>query len=144
MIIEITSNGSILGLIIPGSHRRGEGTQFYTPGDHTLQVANIHRHGGQVIEPHVHNPVPRRITQTQEVFIVGEGKMRVDFYDQDRSYVESRILNKGDVYILIDGGHAFQALEETRMIEVKQGPYVGEGDKTHFTGLPADQTIIKE
>ena len=34
--------------------------------------------------------------------------------------------------LLCAGGHGFDILEETEMIEIKQGPYVGESDKTRF------------
>jgi hypothetical protein len=34
---------------------------------------------------------------------------------------------------LASGGHGFEALEELEMVEVKQGPYVGDKDKTRFT-----------
>jgi hypothetical protein len=34
-------------------------------------------------------------------------------------------------------------LEEIEMIEVKQGPYVGEQDKTRFVGVSSNQAKIK-
>ena len=37
------------------------------------------------------------------------------------------------------GGHGFEVLEELEMIEVKQGPYAGDRDKTRFVGrVPAE------
>ena len=45
----------------------------------------------------------------------------------------SRVLGPGDVILLISGGHGFEVLEELNMVEVKQGPYAGETDKTRFT-----------
>ena len=48
--------------------------------------------------------------------------------------MESRILEAGDVILLATGGHGFEVLEEIEMIEVKQGPYTGDQDKTHFYG----------
>jgi hypothetical protein len=56
----------------------------------------------------------------------------VDFYDDSRTYLESRILRAGDVILLTECGHGFEVLEELEMIEVKQGPYTGENDKTRF------------
>jgi mannose-6-phosphate isomerase-like protein (cupin superfamily) len=49
-----------------------------------------------------------------------------------KNYLESRILNQGDIILLAFGGHGFEMLEPTEMIEVKQGPYAGEQDKTRF------------
>jgi len=56
----------------------------------------------------------------------------VDFYTDKQIYIESRELNTGDVILLMTGGHGFEMLEETEMIEVKQGPYAGDQDKTRF------------
>jgi hypothetical protein len=88
-----------------------------------------------IIEPHVHNAVPREVQYTEEVLFIKRGKVRVDFYDQNRQYLESRILFKGDVILLASGGHGFEMLEETEIIEVKQGPYAGSADKTKFGGI---------
>jgi hypothetical protein len=70
--------------------------------------------------------------------------LRVDFYNDQQQYLESRILEAGDVILLITGGHGFEVLEEIEMIEVKQGPYVGEQDKTRFIGITAEQAKIIE
>jgi len=91
--------------------------------------------------PHVHNKVQREVFFTQEVLIIKKGKLRVDFYDDDQKYLESHILRDGDVVLLVQGGHGFQVLEELEMIEVKQGPYVGNKDKTRFTGI--EETVVK-
>ena len=39
-------------------------------------------------------------------------------------------METGDTILLTSGGHGFKVLEEVEMIEVKQGPYSGEMDKT--------------
>jgi len=82
--------------------------------------------------PHVHNLVPREIKYTQEVLFVRRGKVKVDFYSKHKQHIGSRILSQGDVILLASGGHGFEMLEETEMIEVKQGPYLGVDDKEHF------------
>jgi mannose-6-phosphate isomerase-like protein (cupin superfamily) len=87
---------------------------------------------GKLIDPHVHNLVRRNITYTQEVLIIKRGRLRVDFYDNNRSYLQSRILKDGDIILLATGGHGFEVLDDIEMIEVKQGPYAGDGDKTRF------------
>ena len=67
------------------------------------------------------------------------GRLRVDFYDEKQIYLESRILEAGDVILLATGGHCFEVLEEIEMIEVKQGPYAGDADKTRFEPQLPDQ-----
>ena len=68
----------------------------------------------------------------------------MDFYDEQQNYLESHVLEGGDVILLASGGHGFEILEETEMIEVKQGPYAGYRDKTVFRGVTGDQARIVE
>ena len=41
-------------------------------------------------------------------------------------------LKAGDVAVLFSGGHGFEILEDTLMLEIKQGPYAGTKDKETF------------
>jgi len=118
------------------------GIHFFTPNDLSQQLAYMRHPAGKVIDPHVHNPVSRNVQYTQEVLFIKRGRLRVDFYDNDQQYLESRILQAGDVILLATGGHGFEVLEEIEMIEVKQGPYAGDGDKTRFDGVSAREVII--
>lgn len=138
MIDTIHHHGQLLALIL--SHRFSEpGIHFFTPGDLSQQLAYMRHPAGKIIPPHVHNPVAREVHYTQEVLFLKKGRLRVDFYDSDQRYLESRILEAGDVILLATGGHGFEVLEEIEMIEVKQGPYAGEADKTRFVGITAAQ-----
>ena len=125
MIEYIKKDGELLAIIVSPAPL-DPGIQFLTPDSHPA---------GKLIDPHVHNQVTRSVHYTQEVLFLRSGKMRVDLYDTSRNYVESRVLGPGDVILLATGGHGFQMLEETEMIEVKQGPYVGDQDKTRFQGV---------
>jgi mannose-6-phosphate isomerase-like protein (cupin superfamily) len=127
----VESGGEILAIIVRAGHHR-EGIDFFTPPDFSQQLAYMNRPRGYAIDPHVHNPVPREVKFTHEVLFVRRGRVRVDFYTGQRQYAESRVLVTGDVILLAGGGHGFEMLEDTEMIEVKQGPYAGEQDKTRF------------
>jgi hypothetical protein len=141
MIEQITYHEQLLALII--SHRFHQpGIHFFTPGELSQQLAYMHHPVGKIIPPHVHNPVPREVIYTQEVLFIKTGKIRVDFYNQQQQYLESRILEGGDTILLITGGHGFEVIEQVEMIEVKQGPYVGEQDKTRFVGIPSSQVKV--
>jgi mannose-6-phosphate isomerase-like protein (cupin superfamily) len=137
MIEQITANGKLAALIIKRQFDK-PGISFFTPDELSQQLAYMHHPAGKIIEPHIHNPVPREVQYTQETLLIKRGKLRVDFYDDQQNYLESRILEAGDVILLIQGGHGFEVLEELEMFEVKQGPYAGEEDKTRFRSeLPA-------
>lgn len=143
MIEQINYQGRTLAMLLRSSYL-ADGIQFFTPNDFSQQLAYMNRPEGYVIAPHVHNAVPREVQFTKEVLFIKSGKVRVDFYDDDQNYLESRILNHGDVILLAFGGHGFEMLEASEIIEVKQGPYAGEADKTRFTPVLADQIRIKD
>ena len=103
----------------------------------------MRRSKGYVIVPHVHNPVKREVSDTQEVLYIKSGRVRVDYYDNDKKYLESRILNIGDVVLLSYGGHGFYMCEDSEVIEVKQGPYAGGSDKTKFSPIDSNQVRMK-
>lgn len=141
MVENFLHNDKLLAVIIHANFKK-EGIEFFTPGDFSQQLGYMNRPKGYVIDPHVHRLVDRTVTITQEVLFIKSGKVRVDFFDEDKNYLESRILEKGDVILLAAGGHGFEMLEDAEMIEVKQGPYCGDEDKVRFTHSP-DHPIIK-
>jgi mannose-6-phosphate isomerase-like protein (cupin superfamily) len=130
-----------LGIIIRANHN-GDGIEFFTPDMFSQQLAYMNHPQGYVIQPHVHNPVQRDVLWTQEVLIIKSGKVRIDFYTEGQHYLESRIVGAGDVVLLAAGGHGFEMLEPTEMIEVKQGPYCGDQDKTRFESLRSDEIRV--
>lgn len=111
-----------------------DGIAFFTPDEYSQQLAYMKHPAGHKIIPHVHNQIERTVFYTQEVLVIKSGSVRVDFYDNDRAYLLSTILRTGDVILLASGGHGFEVLEELEMYEIKQGPYVGDDDKTRFDG----------
>ena len=134
--------GHELAVILRRSFKR-EGIEFLTANDYSQQLGYMNRPAGYVIPPHVHNPVAREVRYTKEVLFVKSGRVRVDFYTEEQAYIESTILETGDVILLAYGGHGFTMLEATEMIEVKQGPYVGNHDKTRFVGVPDAQLRLR-
>lgn len=143
MIKYITHNNQLLSIIIQKKFEK-EGIEFFTPDDFSQQLAYMKRPKDYVIPPHVHNPVLREVQLTQEVLFIKSGKVRVDFYDDDKNYLESTIIETGDVILLAHGGHGFEMLEESEIIEVKQGPYAGEMDKVRFASACKTQLRVKD
>lgn len=141
MIKHITYHNKLLALILPANFDK-PGINFLTPDNLSQQLAYMRHASGKVIPPHTHNSVIREVQYTQEVLFIKKGKLRVDFYNQEQEYLESHILEAGDVLLLVTGGHGFEVLEEIEMIEVKQGPYVGEHDRTRFVGINAAEVKI--
>ena len=143
MIQQIIHNEKLLSIIIRRNFEK-QGIEFFTPNDFSQQLAYMKRPKDYVIPPHVHNPVLREVQLTQEVLYIKSGKVRVDFYDDDKNYLESTIVEEGDVILLAHGGHGFEMLEESEIIEVKQGPYAGEMDKVRFEPICKTQIKVKD
>jgi mannose-6-phosphate isomerase-like protein (cupin superfamily) len=134
MIERIAFDGIEFAIILRSTYRE-PGIHFFTPEDYSQQLGHMRHPKGHFIEAHVHNPVARAVQYTEEVLFLRRGRLRVDFYSDEGRYLESRELGPGDVILLIRGGHGFEVLEEVEMVEVKQGPYVGETDKTRIKSI---------
>jgi hypothetical protein len=117
---------------------RAEGIEFFTPHNFSQQLASMRRPRGYKVRAHVHKPVPRSVRYTQETLFIKKGKVKINFFDEHKKFLVSRILKTGDVILLVSGGHEFVMLEDSEMIEVKQGPYAGEEDKECFEGIIDD------
>jgi len=143
VIERILNKEQELALIIRHSFHK-DGIEFFTPGTYSQQIGYMNRPVGYKIPPHVHNPVAREVHYTNEVLFIKSGRVRVDFYAEDQSYLESTILETGDVILLALGGHGFEMLEETEIIEVKQGPYAGDQDKTRFEAITNNQIKMRK
>jgi len=131
---EIKFDNKLLAIILRSSFKQ-EGIKFFTPNDFSQQLGYMQREKGYEIVPHIHNPVKRNVDYTKEVLFIKSGVMQVDFYNHDKIYLESRVLYSGDVILLAYGGHGFKMIEKSEIVEVKQGPYAGDSDKTHFKGI---------
>ena len=142
MIEYIHNDKKIISIIIRTQYK-AEGIKFFTPDEFSQQLAYMNREKGYAIPPHVHNPVERKVYLTQEVLFIKSGKVRVDYYDDDKRYLESRMLNLGDVVLFAGGGHGFTMMENSEIVEVKQGPYSGEKDKTRFEKITDEKINIK-
>jgi len=142
MIEKYNHNQCELAIIIRANYC-SNGIEFFTTDDSSQQLGYMNRPEGYVIPPHRHNIVKRDVHLTQEVLFIRSGKVRVDFFDNDQNYVESTVLLAGDVILLADGGHGFKMLEQSEIIEVKQGPYCGERDKVRFDAIDDERVIMK-
>jgi len=138
--LEVIKFGKVLIAVIIRTEYQAEGITFFTPSEFSQQLAYIKHRKGHTIEPHIHNLVPREVKYTQEVLFVKKGKVKVDLYTHERRFLQSVVLKGGDTILLASGGHGFKMLEPTEMIEVKQGPYAGERDKTKFKGYKKDDS----
>jgi len=122
------NNGNLLAIIFKEEYR--DGVNFITKSDSYLQVGLMQHKKGHIVKPHKHRNVDLKVRRIQEVLFIREGKLQAVFYDKNKSKLCEKILTPGDIVILIDGGHGFEVIEDCKIVEVKQGPYISkEHDK---------------
>jgi len=132
MLNKIEFGNQTYAIIIRSSYCKENNIDFFTDNESPLQLGYMSRDVGYIIQPHRHNLVERKINFTQEVLYIKSGKVRVDFFDDNENFLDSTLLNKGDVILLSYGGHGFEMIEKSEIIEIKQGPYISEIDKVRF------------
>lgn len=134
---EITIDGELSAIILKAGYDEG-GIHFLTVDELPQQLASMSYGPGKVIPAHTHRPTRHKVFRTLETLFIRKGKARVDFYTNEQEYRCSRILQTGDVILLMAGGHGFEVLEKINMVEVKQGPYMGDEEKLVFaSSLPS-------
>jgi len=132
-MIDVIKVGDIVCATIIRIDHKKPGIEFFTNPSDTLQLGYMNWQAGHKIQPHAHKPVPREVEFTHEVLFVKSGKVKVNFFDDDCKFSCCTIIGTGDVILLTQCGHGFEMLEDSEMIEVKQGPYAGENDKHRFS-----------
>lgn len=134
MIEVIRDDNGVALCHIIRAHYSPSSTEFFTPDNYSQQLGIIKYPETGSIKPHYHNKVAREVFYTQEVLVIRKGKVRVNLYGTESlNFLTSVVLSRGDTILLATGGHGFEMLEDTEMLEIKQGPYNGvENDKTHL------------
>ncbi len=142
-MIEYVRNGGLLYAVIVRSGHVQKGLDFFTSETDSQQIGCVGHPKGFEVDAHVHNSVKREVFYTSETLVIKKGRVRADIYDNEKKYVESKILEEGDVILFAGGGHGFKFLEDCQMVEIKQGPYAKEADKVRFKGIDDGQAVIK-
>ena len=123
--------GKVLAVIARSGYKP-EATSFVTPDTFAQQLGFIVYPAGQEVAPHSHLPIERHLYGTSEAIILRSGRAVLTIYDDDRLRVHKSTMEPGDVVVLVAGGHGFEMLEDTVLMEIKQGPYTGLKEKERF------------
>ncbi|MBF0312223.1 MAG: hypothetical protein HQK52_02335 [Oligoflexia bacterium] len=135
-MLEVIKDNNQIYAILVRANFKADGAHFFTPDHFSQQIGYLHRPQGYVVKPHMHNLVIREISFTQEVLFVRSGKIKISIYTEKHEHFQDITLQQHDFILLAHGGHSIEMLEETELIEVKQGPYISpEIDKIIFNPL---------
>jgi len=131
--LEIIREGDAIHAIILRRDFIGKDKyNFLTPPDFPLQLGANKYSAGEEIKKHYHPDKETRIRTVQEFIIVSKGRLKVFFFNEALRCFRETILETGDMILLTRGGHGFETLAETTLVEIKQGPYDGTKDKIIF------------
>ena len=131
MLEYIKEASCVLAIIIRDNYK-GDKINFFTDNESNFQVGYMNRNTDYEVRPHYHKNQKRTINTTSEVLIIKNGKIKVDFFDSNKNIIENKILDRGDIIVFLKGGHGIQFLENTEIVEIKQGPYLEENDKSYI------------
>lgn len=124
-------SGGLLAIVVRDAFRGGQ-YNFLTPDDFPMQLGVNFYAPGQRIQPHVHVETRREVTEQQELLFLKRGRAVLHLYTPERVLAHDVELGSGDCVLLASGGHGLDILEEAQLIEAKQGPYLGVGEKIKF------------
>jgi mannose-6-phosphate isomerase-like protein (cupin superfamily) len=125
------TQGTVLALVVRREYAP-DVTTFVTEPESGLQVGLIVYPAQGSVPRHRHHPIERRLTGTPEVLVVREGRCQADIFDDEAELLATCELSAGDLIVLLGGGHGFRMLDDTVLVEVKQGPYPGVDEKERF------------
>ena len=144
MIEKIIYKKKLMALIVRGKYRKRKGITFFTPNESTQQFGYMKHKKKYIIKPHLHKKRMTKIYYTTEVILILKGILRVDFYDQKKKYLFSKILKDKDIIMLVSGGHGFKVIKNIEMLEIKQGPYNLIKDKIKFQNISEQSIKIRK
>ena len=96
------------------------------PDGEFLQVGLIDLKNRAFLTPHKHLRQIRKISSTQEAWVVIKGLLEIKVFDINDKILKKLKIGTGDVFVLFRGGHSFKKLKKNTIIyEIKNGPYYG-------------------
>lgn len=144
MIEKIKHNKKLFALIVRGSYRKKKGISFFTENRDIQQFGYMNHKKNYLIKPHIHKKQVRKIFSTSEVILILKGVLRVDFYNNNKKYLFSKILKEKDIIMLVHGAHGFKTIKNVEMLEIKQGPFISQRDKIKFNEIDEAKIKIKK
>jgi len=130
----INYKSEVFALLIKKEEQfKKNGVNFLTDNKHLIQLGFLKHKKNHKIKSHIHLKKTRNISYLSECLLVKKGIIKVIFYDEKKKNIkQDKILKKGDLILLFNGGHGFEVLKDVEIIEIKQGPFYKDKDKVIF------------
>ena len=128
-IEDIFVKRKLVAKVFRYNNKKFSGIKFFTENNLEFQVGLMSHNAKHRIIPHSHKNHKKVVSNMSEFLIIFKGKLKVFFYDKKNKVAKTKILNKKDMLLLIDGAHGFKVINKVEMLEIKQGPFNGDKDK---------------
>ncbi|MCR4276194.1 MAG: hypothetical protein NUV90_02325 [Candidatus Parcubacteria bacterium] len=125
---KILHNGKLVALKI---NAFADGSIPMTSPEEALQVMTLKHPKGRHVTPHRHVPHRRETNVLQECLVVISGKLRISFFENDEEAFTHVDIAAGEACLTLSGAHGVEFLEDSEVIEVKNGPFID--DKEPFS-----------
>ena len=102
-----------------------EGLDFLTDDDSFVQVGTWNYEKGKILDAHYHNTFERKSYITQEVVLVLEGLIICNLYTTYGEIIASEEIRKNQLIIQFQGIHEYEIIDNSKVLEIKNGPYFG-------------------
>lgn len=128
----VSASDQDVAFIVRSSFSAAPGIQFFTDSFDNCQLGAMKRSAGHEVARHFHFHERREVDGVFEALIVRSGRVLVQFFALDREFIGEKTLVAGDICLIQRGGHSVRFLEDSEVLELKQGPYLGSLDKFKF------------
>jgi len=132
MIEKIEEDGIILAIVVRRDYNK-EGLNFFTNEEHSFQIGIHNVKKGKRYRAHKSLPFKKlENLKANKIYLIQRGTAKIDVYNNKNLKITDVFLYEGDLILFITGGHGITVMEDTKMIEIKQGPYRGVDDDKVF------------
>ena len=109
--------------------------QDLSPASEFLQVSAKKITTSDFFQAHKHLECEKVANNTQESWVILDGKVLAKIYDIDNKLIYEETLESGDCIVLFSGAHSLECLtDDTLLYEFKNGPYFGPEKDKEFIG----------
>ena len=124
---EIKKNGAVLARHITQADIKTGPELFFPRMKSSFRwVFGVTTKKREELKAHIHNTVERTVNRTYETLYVIKGALEAVIYDMDETPVETLQVRQGEILVLLESGHGYFIKEDdTTVLEVKNGPYLG-------------------
>jgi mannose-6-phosphate isomerase-like protein (cupin superfamily) len=130
-VTSVTSSGKTYALFVTDKPKV-DAAKFFTQHSDEFQVGVFERPTGYEVKPHMHPAAKQTVRHTTEFLYFEEGGAQVTIFDEDWNELHRQSVKAGDFLVFFRGGHSLVMEQETRLVEVKQGPYPGDSSAKVF------------